>query len=102
MSGHLIEQTACGLLSYRQIFRYAATLFFQHLLKYSRTKIIGDKDAIGSGVHVKDLFGGLKGVGFAEITYEHESGIIGQPVVCQGLLVSFQTSRVYITREVGR
>lgn len=128
MSGHLIEQAACGLLPhffsgivdggelggddlgddivveayYRYILRYTATRFFQRLLKYGRTKIIGDKDGVGPGGHVEDLFGGLEGVGFAEIAYEHERGIIGQPVVFKGLLVSFQAPRVYITCEVSR
>ena len=128
MSGHLIEEAACGLFPhffsgivdggelggndladdiivkayYGHVFRDPAASIFQRLLKYGRAKIIGNKNTVRSGVHAENLFGGLEGMGFTEIAYEQEGGVEGQPVVRQGLLVTFQASCVYITREAGR
>jgi len=128
MSRHLVEEAAGGLFPHffsgivdggelwvddlgddivvktydGYIFRYATASFFQRLLKYGRAKIIRNKNAIGSGGHAEQLFCCLKGMCFAEITYEHESRVVGQPVVCQGLLVAFQTAGIYISCEVCR
>ena len=128
MASHLFKKAACGLFPhffsgiidrgelggddltddiivkpyYSYILRDPATSIFQRLLKYGRTKIIRNKDAVGPGIHTENLFGCLEGMGFAKIAYEHERRVIGQAIVCQGLLVALQAACIYISGEVGR
>lgn len=63
------------------IFRYTAACLFQRLLEHGGTKIIGNKDTVGSGGHVQYFLCGAEGGGLAEVVDEHEAWVEDQAVI---------------------